>query len=188
MTGHTADDQAETVLINLIRGAGLWGLRGMEPGQRHPILGLRRADTEWVCAVMGFSPVYDESNDDGRFVRNRIRHEVLPLLDDIAGRDQIPLLTRTAEHARAVAADLDKLGNGIDPTDTRALQAEVTSVTVSVLRRWLRDELGHPPSAADLDRLLAVVHHEIIATEISGGRRVSRHKGKLWVEARHSGP
>src|SRR4051812_600660 len=81
LTGHTADDQAETVLLNLLRGAGLDGLCGMGPG-RHPIIGLRRAETRALCREVGLTPAEDVSNDDPSFRRNRVRHELLPLLDD----------------------------------------------------------------------------------------------------------
>ena len=98
-TGHTADDQAETVLANLLRGAGVHGLAGMRAGPGHPLLGLRRAETVALCELLGLDPVQDPSNDDPRFVRNRVRHELLPLCSAIAGRDVVPVLARQADAA-----------------------------------------------------------------------------------------
>ncbi|MDQ4133384.1 MAG: tRNA lysidine(34) synthetase TilS, partial [Actinomycetota bacterium] len=95
LTGHTADDQAETVLLNVLRGAGLDGLGGMAAG-RHPILGLRRHETSAVCRSEGLRPVQDPSNADPSFRRNRVRAEVLPLLADVAQRDVVPVLVRQA--------------------------------------------------------------------------------------------
>ena len=72
-TGHTADDQAETVLINLLRGAGASGLAAMRPGPTKPLLALRRAETVALCADLGLDPLIDPSNADRRFLRNRVR-------------------------------------------------------------------------------------------------------------------
>ena len=180
---HTAEDQAETLLVNLLRGAGPAGLAAMRPGPPHPLLGLRRAETAALCRLLGLQPVVDPSNDDPRFVRNRIRHEVLPLLADVSGRDPVPLLARTADHTRAVADDLDALAAALDPTDCRALRAAVPSVAAAALRRWLRDERGHPPSTAELARVLDVVRNEAAAAELAGARRVSRSGGRLRLEA-----
>ncbi len=182
MTGHTADDQAETVLVNLLRGAGPAGLAAMRPGHRHPILALRRAETVALCKHIGLDPVVDPSNQDPRFVRNRIRAELLPLIADISRRDPVPLLVRTALHARGVVDDVQTLAADIDPTDTRALQNHTDTVAAEVLRRWLRDELDHPPSTAELDRVLKVVRHEAVACQVSGNRRVSRRDGILAIE------
>ena len=99
-TGHTADDQAETVLLQLMRGGGIDGVAGMRSGHRHPILHVRRAETTELCRHLGLVPIVDPSNDDRRFGRNRVRHEVLPLLTTIAGRDVVNLLVRKAELAR----------------------------------------------------------------------------------------
>ena len=79
-TGHTMDDQAETILLNLLRGAGADGLAGMEPGLRHPLLGLRRSETHGCALRSGLVPVCDASNRDPAFARNRVRHELLPLV------------------------------------------------------------------------------------------------------------
>jgi tRNA(Ile)-lysidine synthase len=171
LTGHTADDQAETVLINLLRGAALDGLAAMRP-EGHPILRLRRSETRALCAALSLTPVQDPMNDDPRFVRNRIRHQVLPLLDDVAQRDVVAVLARQAALLRADAELLDDLAADIDPTDARALTSLPLPLARRALRRWLADPL--PPSADEIDRVLAVASGEVLACEISGGRRIAR--------------
>ena len=118
-TGHTMDDQAETILLNLLRGSGADGLAGMEPGPRHPLLGLRRHETHAVCAAMGLEPVRDPSNDDPAFLRNRVRHELLPLCADVAGRDPVPLLARQAGVLRDEVALLNELAREAAPDPER---------------------------------------------------------------------
>lgn len=184
MTGHTADDQAETLLINLLRGAGLAGLAAMAPGWTHPILALRRSETVALCDALGLDPVVDPTNRDPRFVRNRVRHELLPLMAEISDRDPVPLLVRTSDRARDVQTDLSQLAGAVDPTDSRALAALPQSVSRQALRSWLSDDRGHPPSSAELERVMSVVRHEVVACELSGGRRVSRHDGILAIERR----
>ena len=123
LTGHTADDQAETVLLNLLRGAGLDGLAGFDPARR-PLRRLRRRETHKLCADLGIQPVHDPSNDDPRFRRNRVRHELLPLLDAIAERDVAPCSrarpTRLAGRRRAARRSCSL---ALDPTDARSLAA-----------------------------------------------------------------
>ena len=88
LTGHTADDQAETLLIRLLRGAGGTGLSAMRPGSTKPLLDLRRTETVAVCASLGITPVIDPSNIDPAMWRNRVRHELLPLLADPSDRER----------------------------------------------------------------------------------------------------
>ena len=114
LTGHTADDQAETVLLRLLRGSGGDGLSGIEPGPLHPILALRRSETEAVCAELGIEPVRDASNASPAMWRNRVRHELLPLANEIAGRDLTPILARTAGLLRDDGAILDQLAAAVD--------------------------------------------------------------------------
>jgi tRNA(Ile)-lysidine synthase len=96
-TGHTADDQAETILMHLLRGAGLEGLRGMLPSTAlsdwsdigaskglslvRPLLEITREETRGHCAAIGLTPREDHTNQDRSLLRNRLRHDLLPTLE-----------------------------------------------------------------------------------------------------------
>ncbi len=182
LTGHTADDQAETVLLNLLRGAGLDGLAGFDPSRR-PIRRLRRHETHALCAELGLVPFDDPSNADPRHRRNRVRHELLPLLDAIAEREVAPLLARQADLLRADAELLDELAADIDPTDAPAVAAAPLPLARRSVRAWLRAGAEqHPPSAAEVERVLAVARGEVVACEVAGGRRVSRSAQRLRLD------
>lgn len=179
LTGHTADDQAETVLVNLLRGAGLNGVAGMRPDHRRPLLSLRRAETVALCEALGLRVVHDPSNLDPRHLRNRVRHELLPLMAELSQRDPVPVLARQAALARDDADFLDTAALALDPTDARALAAAPVALARRAVRRWLTDE--HPPDAATVERVLAVARGEALGTEVGGGRRVTRHAQRLMM-------
>jgi len=183
-TGHTADDQAETVLLNLLRGAGPDGLAGMRGGIAHPILALRRSETRRLCASLSLAVVEDPSNDELGFLRNRVRHEVLPSLCALAKRDLVPVLTRQAEHFADESDLLDELAGVIDPTDAKGLAAAPVVLARRAVRRWLRslDAEGHPPDSATVERVLDVASLRCLACEVGGGRRVRRSAGRLYAE------
>jgi tRNA(Ile)-lysidine synthase len=180
-TGHTADDQAETVLLNLLRGSGLDGLAGMKlgPCPQRPILALRRTETRVLCRELGLEPVDDPTNRDTAFRRNRVRAELLPLLDAIAERDIAALLARQAANLRDEAELLDALAAAIDPTDAKALAAAPAPLARRAVRRLLAGE--HPPDAAAVERVLAVARGEATACEVAPGRRVQRSGQRLSV-------
>jgi tRNA(Ile)-lysidine synthase len=180
-TGHTMDDQAETVLLNLLRGAGLDGLAGMRPGPLHPLLGLRRAETTALCDAVGLDPVRDASNDDRRFRRNRVRHDLLPLCCAVAGRDVVPVLARQAGLLGAEGDLLDELAAAIDPTNGAALAAAPSPLARRATRRWLRRDGPHPPDLAAVERVLGVARGEARATDVAPGVRVRRSQGRLSV-------
>lgn len=183
MTGHTLDDRAETVLLNLLRGSGLDGLGGIRPGPTKPILALRRAETSALCEASGLAVVDDPSNRDPAFRRNRVRHELLPLAADVAERDLAPVLTRTADLLGDDAAALDALALALDPTDARALAAAPVAIARRAVRRWLVSAAPpHPPDAATVARVLTVAGGEARATEVGAGRRVARTAGRLRLE------
>lgn len=186
LVGHTADDQAETVLLNLLRGSASAGLGAMAPRRDRlvrPLLGVRRAETEALCAELGFVPVRDPSNDDTRLRRNWIRHDVLPQLSAGADRDLVPVLARQASVLRAESDFLDDLARSAWPGTAPPLAAALVSLPPVLARRAVRAWLGSPPpSLADVEQVLTVANGDRRAAEVSGGRRVSRHQGRLEVE------
>lgn len=180
-TGHTMEDQAETVLINLLRGAGLDGLGGMRHGTAHPLLSVRRAETEALCASARLDLVRDPSNNDARFVRNRVRNELLPLCSEIAGRDVVPILARQAELLRGESELLDELASSIDASDAKALAGAPGALARRAARRWLLHD-GHPPDLASVERVLEVARGSARATDVVPGTRIRRSRGTLRSE------
>ena len=177
LTGHTADDQAETVLLNLIRGAGLDGLSGMRQATTKPLLALRRSETHELCRAIGIRLVNDESNSDPRHRRNRVRHELVPLLDDIAQRDVSALIARES----ALLADdeefLDELARAIDVRDARALATLPLPLARRAVRLWLADP--YSPDSATVERVLDVARGLHPSCDVGRGRRVVRSRQRL---------
>lgn len=107
-TGHTRDDQAETVLLHAARGSGLAGIAAMRPSREgivRPLLAIGRDETVAVCAAAGITTREDPSNRSLRFARNRIRHKVLPELAKLnprAGEALARLATAAAEATDAL--------------------------------------------------------------------------------------
>lgn len=110
LLGHTLDDQAETVLLRLARGSGARSLAGMPARRgvlRRPFLAERRAGTEQACRALGLTPWHDPTNAPGAPpLRSRVRHAVLPVLEEVLGPGVAPALARTADQ---LAADDDAL-------------------------------------------------------------------------------
>lgn len=183
-TGHTADDQAETVLINLLRGSSTAGLAAMPAGRRHPILGLRRSETRAVCREAGLEWFEDPSNNEAGPLRNRVRHKLVPALNELSERDLVPILCRQAELLGDDEALLDELSQAIDPTSTRQLTAAPLPLARRAVRRWLREagSSPHPPSSAAVERVLRVAAGGPLACDVGGGIAVRRSRGRLVIE------
>jgi tRNA(Ile)-lysidine synthase len=112
LLGHTLDDQAETVLLGLARGSGGRSLAGMRRSfdrYRRPLLGISRADTVTACQVEGLEFWADPHNADPAFTRSRVRHTVLPLLEQELGPGVAATLARTADQLREDTELLDAL-------------------------------------------------------------------------------
>ena len=179
MTGHTADDQAETVLINLLRGSGTRGLAGMQPTDQRPLLHIRRSETEALCSALGMAVFNDPSNDDERFQRNRIRHEVLPLLESLTKRDLVPVFTRQADLLRDDDDLLNELAGALDPTDAVALAHAPIALSRRAIRSWLTNPLV--PDSATVERVLEVARGNTLACDIGLGRQVRRSQQRLRI-------
>jgi tRNA(Ile)-lysidine synthase len=182
--GHTLDDRAETVLLNLFRGAGLAGVAAPMARVHRPLLGLRRHETVALCADAGRAVVDDPMNHDPVFSRVAVRTRVLPLVEELLGRDPVPLLARHADLSADALVVVRELAAAIDPTDVAALRAAPRAVASEALRAWLGAATGEGAAvdAASIERVLAVVDGVHVATEIAGGHRVSRSRGRLRVE------
>jgi tRNA(Ile)-lysidine synthase len=163
--GHHADDQVETLLLALSRGAGLPGLAAMPVhAQRHgldiyrPLLAVAGADIREWLAGRGLPWIEDPTNDDARYTRNRIRSVLLPALEQAFPQFRATF-ARSAGHAaqaqqllnELAAQDLEVVGS---PPRIATLQTLSRARQANVLRHWLMQSHGCAPSAAQLDQLL----------------------------------
>lgn len=149
LLAHTLDDQAETVLLGLGRGSGprsIAGMRAWDAPWARPLLDVRRAVTRAACAELGVRVWHDPHNDDPRFTRVRLRHEVLPLLEDVLAAGVAEALARTAAQLRDDGDALDQLADrardaAADGPDLHvgALTDVPPAVRRRALRAWLRD-------------------------------------------------
>ena len=167
--GHTADDQAETVLMRLLEGAGVRGLAGIPPVRGRfvrPLIERRRAEVVAELGRTGLAWVEDPTNADPRFLRNRVRHELLPLLARAVDSDVAAALARVAALARGTidaldrvaAAELDRRaerGAGALTLPVAALAALPPPVAAEVLRRAAVELGGGAPLRASAHRGLA---------------------------------
>ncbi len=135
LTGHTLDDQAETVLLGLARGAGAASLQGMAEASDldgvallRPLLGVRRATTRAACAAEGLEPWDDPHNLDPRFARVRVRQTVLPVLEAELGPGIAEALARTAAQLREDAEAFDDM---IDETIEDIVEHVEAGISVS---------------------------------------------------------
>ena len=150
VVAHTADDQAETLLLGALRGR-VTGMseRSEVEGARvvRPLLNVRRADTEGACAELGFSAWQDPQNADTNFRRVALRREVIPQLNRIIGGDAVPALAQAAGDAALDDAtlrtppttDCAELAAMAEPRRRRAIAAWLVSEGVEVTRRAVGD-------------------------------------------------
>jgi tRNA(Ile)-lysidine synthase len=199
-TGHTLDDQAETVLLQLLRGAGPDGLAGMAVRSGRvlrPLLGVRREATRACCAAVGAGWREDPSNDDQRFLRNAVRGRVLPLLEELRP-GATATLARAAELARDDRAWTEELAvdalagltgaAAADPAGPRLVELPcdaLAGLPVGLARRVVRAaaaRAGHPvPDAAATDAVLELARRSRSGAPVvwAGRERACREAATL---------
>jgi tRNA(Ile)-lysidine synthase len=187
-TAHTADDAAETVLLNLMRGSGLTGVRGI-PERRgrivRPLLGERRGTLRDLLDEARVAYRLDPTNADPAFLRNRVRHEILPLLEAIR-----PGATGRIGQFSRLAADDDALldvlaGAELDRRRTPDGEIDWRRPPLPALgRRMLRLAIGDPaPSAERIEAILeaAAGPRGGVTIELGGGRSASVRERRIRI-------
>src|SRR6185436_4754863 len=210
LTAHTMDDQAETVLLRLMRGsagAGLGGMESLRPLAKHssiklarPLLWARRIETEDYCRLRRVEFLTDEMNDDQKFARVKVRKQLLPLMQSFNNRI-VEALSRTATQLREDGAVLfnnsdallQQASLSIEESETKppALDVKVLSKAPPALRRralrqWLSEARGGT-------RRLEMVHLVAVerllegnsggkVAELPNGGRVRRRRNRLEFE------
>lgn len=185
-TGHTADDRVETLLLNLLRGAGLDGLRGIprtralgESGVQvvRPLLDVRRSVVEAYCAGLGLTPREDATNRSPAFARNRVRNVVLPALEREATAGLRERLIALAEMATEEVALLDGMAEALLARATRTAEPGRLSLAAALLaaappalaRRALRLAARRLGVAVDVDRAASEALLRLAAGELTTG-------------------
>ncbi len=152
-TAHNADDNAETVLLHLLRGTGLSGLRGILPRREiksgnliRPLINCGKADMITYCKEQGIPYAEDESNWDLRFERNRIRHKLIPFLKEEFNPAIIQALHRCARAVRQDEDCLDRQAKDLlpqeGPLNAAILRQTHPALRRRVLREWFRINTG----------------------------------------------
>ena len=162
---HNMNDNAETLLMNLIRGAGATGLSGISAVNGkyiRPLLKTTRADIEQYCRINNVKYITDKSNADTVYFRNAVRHDLLPVMNDIAGKDIVSILDRASEK---MALDNNFINNKADEAYKKITSTEDGSVSI--------------------DNLAAINLHPALLSRVLR-RSIEEIKGNLTdIESRH---
>ena len=171
VTGHTGSDQAETVILQLARGTDLAGLAGMrrarplnqtnETGAKliRPMLIFSRKDTFEICKELELPTWIDPSNQSPLYARNRIRHEVLPILSDLYPGCTMRLANLAKRTARRTDIQTELVGEVLKKLalegglDQQALASLSGATRQMILHQWMKNEEVSPPNAAMLEQL-----------------------------------
>lgn len=198
-TAHTADDQAETILMRLLRGTGAEGLQGLHPTLRlnetirliRPLLKVSRAEVLAHCAHYGLEFCQDSSNWSPKLTRNRIRHELIPLLQSFNPRSNesmirtMELITADDDCLRQIAKEALAKSRTKTGLSAKLLQEFPPAIQRRVLRLWLEEARG---SLLRIEMVHILALESLIlrpqggrVIELPGGWQVQRKSGVLGI-------
>jgi tRNA(Ile)-lysidine synthase len=203
-TGHTLDDQAETMLLRITAGTGLPGLAGIAPARLasppetpaplwilRPMLSVRRAETAAFCASLGLPVVDDPANHDPRYPRNRVRHTLLPLLESQFNPAVREALARLADIARVDDETLSRLADDVPllsvPGGAGVLLAQMLGLPLALQRRVARRLLeaagasGHAMGYANVEAVVGALASSRARRSLDGGLEARRRETALEV-------
>lgn len=182
-TAHTADDNAETILMHLVRGTGLKGLGGIAPQRGkliRPMLGITRREVEDFLAEWHLPHVEDSTNETDAFLRNRLRHHVMPLL--AAENPKIAEnLSQMALRLREDEACLSQLSRYETLPEVETLRTIPSAVRSRMLERFLKENGVREPEDVHIAQAEALVFSESPSASAAfpGGVTLSRQYGHL---------
>jgi tRNA(Ile)-lysidine synthase len=194
LLGHTLDDQAETVLLGLGRGSGprsIAGMRALDPPWGRPLLKIRRATTVEACRELGLEPWLDPHNHNPAFTRVRLRHEVIPLMEEVLQGGVASALGRTADQLQedldaldALAATTRQASEDSGTLLVAALQEVPVAIRRRILRMWLKDAGVAELTAGHLRSVDALVGEwrGQGGVWLPGGFEARRSHGRLCVQ------
>ena len=198
LTAHTANDQAETVLMHLVRGAGVRGLAGIPPKRKlgsayllRPWLGVTKNEILDYLHEVHLFGLHDTSNDELSYQRNRVRHKVMPVLAEMwPDRSPVRALAGLAERMRELSIFLDtltekkldelRMGGGLSLAGLKDLRGFPLH---AVLETWITRTLGpFSLSARQTQRIEQWISSKSLATELHGGVRLKKAGHILRIE------
>lgn len=186
-TAHTADDNAETVLLHMIRGTGLKGLGGIAPVHGRiirPMLGITRQEVEAFLEEWGLPHVEDSSNETDDFLRNRLRHHVMPLL-----KEENPKLSQTLSRMALLLREDENYLSRQAACETMPSVAELKEMPKAlrfrVLERFLKEQGVKEPGSVQLEAVNALLFSKnpSARTYLPGGTVAARKYDQLVVTA-----
>lgn len=187
-TAHTADDNGETVLLHLVRGTGLKGLGGIAPVNGRiirPMLAVTREEVEAFLTEWGLTWIQDSSNEEDSFLRNRLRHHVMPLL-----RQENPKLAQNlsamAQRLRLDEECLSAMSQGGERLDIAGLRQTHPAVRSRMIERFLTQNGVKEPEAVHIRQVEALLFsaNPSARVQLPGGVVIARNYGILEAQSR----